>query len=148
MDFVIDGERLGEVLARELGPDVVPVLVTNWPAGFPADDFGGLVGEADSPLPDGRFPLYVCAECGDLGCSGVTAVIDRSDDTVVWRDLGYQDFEPFDDDERFDDVGPFVFDSTEYDSVLQRFRSEWSSEVVDDRGPAGRRRFWLRRSGR
>jgi hypothetical protein len=32
-------------------------------------------------------PLYVCAECGDLGCGGVTAVVELTPDTVLWRAL-------------------------------------------------------------
>jgi hypothetical protein len=55
------------------------------------------------------------------------AVIDRSDDTVVWRDFGYQnDYEVFDDEtDVFGRVGPFAFDRADYDTVLQQFRDQW-----------------------
>lgn len=55
-----------------------------------AGHFGPLVGDLPAPLPEGRASLYICAECGDMGCGGVTAVIERAADTVVWRDFGYQ----------------------------------------------------------
>jgi hypothetical protein len=39
--------------------------------------------------------MYVCAECGDLGCGAVTAAVEVGDDKVVWRDFGYQNnYEP------------------------------------------------------
>lgn len=58
--------------------------------------------------------MYVCAECGDLGCGAVTAAVDVGDDKVIWRDFGYQNnYEPFDQDAIFTGVGPFVFDRDE-----------------------------------
>jgi hypothetical protein len=131
MDFVVDGERLGLRLGPMIGRnnvavDFVPVLVFDWPIGFPEEDSGRLIGHAAPPLPDGRVPLYICAECGDLGCGAVTAVIDRTDDKVVWRDFGYQnDYEVFDEADVFERVGPFAFDRADYDTVLEQFRDQW-----------------------
>jgi len=79
---------LGEAVRRRA--DVVSVLVTDWPAGFPAEAVGQLLGEVSSSLPDGRVALYVCPECGDLGCGAVTALVERANDDVVWRDLGWR----------------------------------------------------------
>ena len=72
------------------------------------------------------MPLYVCAECGDLGCGSMTAIIDRTPDAVTWRDFGYQnDYEKFEKTEVFDGVGPFIFDRAAYDAVLAQFRGRW-----------------------
>jgi hypothetical protein len=131
LDFIVDGESLGVKLASILGganlpADRVPVLVLDWPIGFPAEDYGRLAGELPASLPDGRVPLYICPECGDLGCGGVTAVVERTADTVVWREFGYQnDYEPFDQDEVLKDVGPFVSELKAYQDVLLRFRDRW-----------------------
>ncbi|TDP90622.1 hypothetical protein [Labedaea rhizosphaerae] len=134
LDFIVDGESLRDRLAAVLEDaptlvDCVPVLVLNWPIGFPAADYGPLIGELPSPLDDGRVPLYVCPECGDLGCGGVTAVIERTEDTVVWRDFGYQnDYEPFDPGDILTGVGPIVFDRQAYEDVLAQFRDRWQAE--------------------
>jgi hypothetical protein len=41
-------------------------------------------------FPDGRTSLYVCAECGDIGCGAVSVRITRHEDVVTWSDFGYQ----------------------------------------------------------
>ncbi len=136
LDFVVDGAPLGDKFASVLGganmpADYVPVLVLDWPIGFPADDYGRLVGELSAPLPDDRVPLYICAECGDLGCGGVTAVIERTADTVVWRDFGYQnDYEPFEADDVVPGVGPIVFDRQGYLDALAAFKDRWPDASV------------------
>lgn len=123
MEFVIDGERLGRILGPFLGygdatEEYVPVLVTDWPAGIALEDLGRLLGAAPSPQLHGRTAVYVCAECGDLGCGAVTAVVEVEGDQVVWHDFGYQnDYEAFDQDAVFAGVGPFMFDRGEYSAV-------------------------------
>jgi len=87
LEFVIDDLALGDaVRTRAASPvmaDVISVLVTNWPGGFPVEDTLALLGERGSPLADHRVPLYICAECGSLGCGAVTALITRTRDLVV-----------------------------------------------------------------
>lgn len=135
VEFVVDGTELGQQLGPMIGSsnvavDLVPVLVLNWPIGFPEDDVARLTGTVPAPLPDGRVPLYLCAECGDLGCGSVTVVIERSNDLVTWRDFGYQnDYEPFEPTDVFHGVGPFVFDGVEYDAALQQFRDEFDTQL-------------------
>lgn len=136
LDFVVDSEALGDKLAPVLGSanmpaGYVPVLVLNWPIGFPAEDYGRLVGELPAPLPGGRVALYICAECGDLGCGGITVAIERTADTVVWRDFGYQnDYEPFEADDVVPGVGPIVFDRQGYLHALAAFKDRWPDAGV------------------
>ena len=136
LDFVVDGKSLGAKLApiladANLPASYVPVLVLDWPIGFPSEDYGRLVGELRAPLADGRVPLYVCAECGDLGCGGITAVVEQTADTVVWRDFAYQnDYELFDPDDVLPDVGPIVFDRQGYLDALAAFKDRWPDAGV------------------
>jgi hypothetical protein len=101
MEFVVDGERLGQILGPFLGygdatDEYVPVLVTDWPADIALEDFDRLLGAGAPPQLGGRTAMYVCAECGDLGCGAVTAVVEVDGDKIVWREFGYQnDYEPF-----------------------------------------------------
>jgi hypothetical protein len=125
LDFQIDDQQLGPLIAAragltDLANEYVSVLVTNWPAGFPASAVMQLLGTAGSSLPDGRTPLYVCAECGGLGCGAVTAVIERDDDAVIWHSLGRQtDYDSFVDYGPFRDLGPYRFHVTTYDAALR-----------------------------
>lgn len=65
----------------------VSVLVHTWPVGM-TDDVRVLLGELPGELPNGRVPIYVGAVCGDVGCGAVTALVERTDDVIVWRDFG------------------------------------------------------------
>ena len=72
-----------------------------------------------SPRP-AVVSLYVCAECGDLGCGAITALVQRTPDGFVWRDFVFED--NYDASitgaESYRAVGPFVFNKTEYWRVL------------------------------
>lgn len=64
LDFVVDGESLGERLAQVLGDanlpaGYVPVLVLDWPIGFPAEDYGRLVGELPAAAGWSSAALYL-----------------------------------------------------------------------------------------
>lgn len=96
LDFTVDGElilpRLNRVADGNL--DVVSVVQDAWPVEAVAG-IARLLGEEPGDLPDGRVSLYVCPECGDLGCGSVSARIVFAPDTVTWREIGWQtDYDP------------------------------------------------------
>ena len=78
-----------------------------------------LIESAD--FPGNRRSIYVCPECGELGCGAVSAVIEKVENQIIWRDFGYQNnYEPnifFDDYKNF---GPFAFDVDEYTKILRQ----------------------------
>ena len=139
LEFLVDGSHLGVFLGPHLGladttTEYVPVLATNWPSGVAVDDVRRLIGAMPSPGLNGRTALYVCAECGDVSCGGVTVNVRIEGDEVAWYDFGYQnDYEPFDAAEAvFSEVGPFRFDRTAYTALLEGFLTDPRST-----GPAG-----------
>jgi hypothetical protein len=78
-----------------------------------------LLDQTPAELPDERVALYVCPECGDLGCGAVTVTIRRTGNEVVWADPGWQtDYEPEVDVEGFEGLGPFRFEGRQYDTLL------------------------------
>lgn len=131
LEFLVDSSSLRAELAAEarefnLALELVSVLVLDWPIGFPEEDYDRLIDRLPPPLPYDRVPLYICAECGDLGCGAVTVRIEHLDDQVVWREFGYEDgYEPFDLQDVFSNVGPFTFDRPSYLATLQEFRARW-----------------------
>jgi hypothetical protein len=66
-------------------------------------------------------PLYVCPECADLGCGGLTARVVEDHESFAWLDLAfetnYQEAPPTD----FLEVRPFYFEKRGYESAIRRF---------------------------
>lgn len=113
LDFVVDGESLFE----RIGDDKITPL--SW---FIAEQNTKVVNKLllkeNSELPGNRYPIYVCAECGDLSCGAMTVVIERKDNKIIWRDFGYQnDYE--------EEIYPvrhsntYVFDEEQYRNTLK-----------------------------
>ncbi|MFI7440791.1 hypothetical protein [Nonomuraea indica] len=120
LDFEIDGDSLLDLVAQRSpgNGDMASVLWLS--AGSELGlEVDRLQGRAASSLDDGRIPLYVCPECGDLGCGALTAVVAITSDQVVWRDLGWQvDYRDEVDLEDLDGIGPFVFQRAQYEAAF------------------------------
>lgn len=86
--FAINGRPLGALVA--LG-DVVCVFDTVDRARA-RSAARQLRGAAPSELASGRVPIYVCAECGDLGCGAVTVRVTKLDDCFVWSELSIESY--------------------------------------------------------
>ena len=116
-DFVVDGRSLLELLR---GGDVIGVLGA-WDRAQQVVRAERLLGKAAPDLPPDRVALYVCPECGDLGCGAITASVLREGDGVVWRDFAWErDWsDPAVDDRRVIPAGPFIFERAPYGRLLR-----------------------------
>ena len=110
LDFVVDGTSLCDRLGA--GDQVTPLGC--WPVETEREHVQQLLSAS------GRVPLYVCAECGDLGCGAITALVERTSDGFVWRDFAFENNydASITDVGSYCAVGPFVFNETEYWRVL------------------------------
>lgn len=101
-----------------------------------------LLLEQPSPLESGRAPLLLCPCCADLGCGALCARVEYTDEGVVWSDFAWDGYGPdetarvptVDEDEedapveppprdRVRTLGPFLFDTAEYEAVLRTYAS-------------------------
>lgn len=115
LDFVIDGVSLFDRISGDFASCLGWFLPEQNEKAFQR-----LLLIENADFPDDRRSLYVCPECGDLGCSAVSAVIERVEDAIIWRDFGYQN--NYDENIIFDeyrDIGPFIFDADEYSHVIR-----------------------------
>ena len=72
-------------------------------------------------LPNGRRSVFVCSECGDLGCGAITAVVDERGGTITWKDFGYENnYEDKIDLDKYGAIGPFTFNAKTYGQALLR----------------------------
>ncbi|WAU83842.1 oxidoreductase [Streptomyces sp. Qhu-G9] len=116
VDFIVDGRPL---LYQLSDLDAVSPLASDVPPAIFTAQVRSLLLEADPPLEGGRYVIYGCPECEDLGCGAVTAVIDRHDDDFVWRDFAWQTDEQADLERNgYHGIGPFLFRGDEYRAAL------------------------------
>lgn len=116
-DFLADGESLHDRLG--LG-DVVGVF---WGLPFDRAAARQLLLHDPSPLPTGRVPIYVCAECGDVDCGAVAVRVEETDAAYVWSDVTNEVTYYFDSPDervqfRYEGVGPVAFDKATYRDVI------------------------------
>lgn len=112
-DFVVDGWPLSAAVSG----DVVGAL--GWgDAAWERSVVDRLLGRTPPDVMPNRVALYVCPECGDLGCGAVTAALAHEDDRVVWRDFRWErDWEGAPDDRALP-FGPFRFARETYSRLL------------------------------
>jgi hypothetical protein len=113
LDFIVDGQPLSELVGDQ-------VSCLGW--FVPKENAKAarrLLLKEPADLPNNRRTLYVCPECGDIGCGVVSLVVERAGDKIIWRDFGYENnYEGIIHAEGFAGVGPFRFDRAEYEEAL------------------------------
>lgn len=112
-DFIVDGQPLSELVGDQ-------VSCLGW--FVPEENAKAarrLLLKDPADLPNNRRTLYVCPECGDIGCGVVSLVVERAGDKIIWRDFGYENnYEGIIHAEGFAGVGPFRFDRAEYEEAF------------------------------
>jgi hypothetical protein len=125
-DLIVDGASLWERLGKP--HDLVSVLCPDFalPETLKAADRLLLKCEAD--LPNNRRSLFVCAECGDLGCGTVSVLVTRVADLLVWSDFGYENtYEEQISREPYENIGPFQFDRKDYELAFLKVMAQMTS---------------------
>jgi hypothetical protein len=125
LDFLIDGHSLWEQLKT---PDMVSVLCSEYAAKSHDESVKAvnrllLLEKADHP--NDRRTLFICSECGDLGCGAITSIILREGSAFIWKDFGVQN--NYDDNfalAAYQGVGPFIFDAATYEHALTQARDK------------------------
>ena len=116
-DFLINGESLLHRLAEATDGDT-DFKGFFW-HGFQAQNkatLARLLCQAPPETADGRVLLYVCPECGDIGCGAYAARVKVGPASVQWCDFAYENGR--DSPSPIAGVGPFNFDPAEYKSTV------------------------------
>jgi hypothetical protein len=131
LDCVVNGQSLWEALGKSC--DMVSILCSEYVADETVKAVNRLLLREKADLPNDRRSLFVCSECGDLGCGAITMVVEKRDEAIVWKTFGYEN--TYEDKVTLDEystVGPFTFDVTEYErtllEALDRYRSAANRE--------------------
>ncbi len=72
-------------------------------------------------FPDDRRSLFVCSECGDLGCGAISVAVAKESDYVIWKAFGYENTNESEIQlSNYAEVGPFRFDAVAYQRLLSQ----------------------------
>jgi hypothetical protein len=86
--------------------------------GFPTENCAkaaSLLGATPPDTEDGRVLLYVCPECGDIGCGAYAVRVERGSGVVRWVDFAYVNgYEP----PAPVQLQSFEFDEREYEDAV------------------------------
>ena len=132
LDFVVDGVSLYDTLKAG---GFIGCLGWGDPM-VEASSLRQLLRKERSDLPDRRIMIYVCAECGDLGCGAATIAVRRDGDEIIWDQFGFEnDYDPeMSNRESFGHVGPYRFDPGQYWQALIARQREVSAQLAAARG--------------
>lgn len=117
LDFVIDGESLWEKVGRPR--DLVSVICFEYASEETIRAVNQLLLTERAVIPGDRRSLFICSECGGIGCGAVTASIVRKGQSIVWKDLGFEN--NYEENIRLDEykrIGPYTFEWKQYESAL------------------------------
>jgi hypothetical protein len=118
LDFVINGKSLWEAVGRR--HDTVSILCSEFLLKETIEDVNRLLLKEKANAPNDRRSLFICSQCGDLGCGAITLSVVREGDTVIWKNFAYENnYEPEIDFREYESVGPFQFDGADYERTLR-----------------------------
>ncbi|UZE06422.1 hypothetical protein [Pseudomonas corrugata] len=64
----------------------------------------------------GRILLYICPECGDIGCGAYTVSVRQDDDCFTWDSFAYEN--GYEEPRIIQGVGPFTFEKHAYEAAI------------------------------
>jgi hypothetical protein len=119
LDFVVNSQSLWEALGKS--QDMVSILCTEFAADETKRAVNRLLLREKADLPNERRSLFTCAECGDLGCGAITLEVHNENGKISWSTFGSENkWESRVQFDEYTEIGPFTFDSTEYERTLQQ----------------------------
>jgi|SRR5579871_2152115 len=117
LDFVIDEESLWSKVGKR--QDTVSVICFEYAREETIKAVNRLLLTEKAAIPGDRRELFICSECGDIGCGAVTVIVVRDGQSIVWKDFGFQN--NYEENLRLDEykhIGPYSFDWNVYESAL------------------------------
>ncbi|MGH1441724.1 MAG: hypothetical protein ACRBBR_16545 [Cellvibrionaceae bacterium] len=121
-DFHINGSSLLELLCKEGGGhnDFMGCFVR----GFDKQNNEAekiLKCKSKPKTESGRVLLYICPECGDIGCGAYGAFVEKEGAVYVWKDFAYEN--GYEDPAPIENVGPFHFNAESYETSINQAKN-------------------------
>jgi len=107
LDFIISGQPLREYLEEKNNSNVTPFgFFSNVEEQKRA--LRELKFQQKTQLKENRVELYICEDCGDIGCGSITTEIKDLRDKIIWKNFAFQN--------NLDEIGQLInVDQLEFD---------------------------------
>jgi hypothetical protein len=118
-DFLVNGESLLAHLIKMSGGhgDFMGCFVHGF-AEAKAQALRELLLEVDTSSKQRRVGIYICPECGDIGCGRFSVMVERCADAVIWSEFAYEN--DYEDLLIFEEMRPFRFLSSQYEAAIRQ----------------------------
>jgi len=123
LDFSVGGEALYPTVFAAGYDNITPLWLDPSLAREVGQAIDRLLGVAPADAPSDRVSVYICSECGDLGCGALTVKLSIDEDLASWTDWGYQNnYEDTIHPVTSRQLGDMHFSRAEYDRALEAAR--------------------------
>lgn len=117
LDFVIDGQSLWVRVAKRR--DMISPLCLEFALEESVRSANRLLLIEEADFSRNRRSLFVCSECGDLGCGAISVSVIKEGEAIVWTDFGLQNtYEEKIELAGYENFAPFKFDSASYERAF------------------------------
>ena len=117
-DFCVSGQSVSELINSDNLDLITPF---GWgEKNYEQEIIKEFIGEINPHIPSGRLMIYVCPECGDIGCGTISADLEITKDSVIWKNFGYENNDPDIDFDPYKSIQPIEFEKLDY---LEKFRN-------------------------
>ena len=117
VDFLVDNTSLLNILINEHGGhnDYMGCFSKGWNE-LNNDSKNKLLLKKEPDTTDGRIKMYVCPECGDIGCGVFCCKIEKTNEFYIWKDFAYEN--GYEDAKIINKIGPYYFDKIVYEKLI------------------------------
>lgn len=114
-DFLVNGESLLARLVATHGghDDYMGCFVHGFPDAAKETLDELLVEETGAKC---RVGIYICPECGDIGCGRFSVMVEQHGGELVWSEFMYEN--GYEDPWTLEELGPFRFDASQYENAI------------------------------
>ena len=78
-----------------------------------------------SELETGRTMLFICRECGDIGCGAITLEIEKTKTAFIWKKFAYENNSFALDESSYIDHLPIEINRAEYETEFEKLKKNW-----------------------
>ena len=78
-----------------------------------------------SDLETRRTMLFICRECGDIGCGAITLEIEKTKTTFIWKNFAHENNSFALDESSYISFLPLEFDLVEYETEFEKLKKNW-----------------------